>query len=278
MSASAGQLGADAFADHRDGRAGRRVETRRYSRRVGERVHRELVALWESPFGCHAADEVRMAEPLAFDERTGELQVAHIDGHPLGGSDDVTAFEFVLPEVAALVAELHRSGVTVRERHPAPRIVRSLVRASRAPRARLGPAGRPAVTRLAAIAPIGEQLVPSHGGLSPRRVLVTGDGLAVLGLDGLRMAGRGHDIAAIGAWAWTAMLRDGDAADWSIGEQFAEAYSTAVGSSAWRRHEPFHRAAALLRTVLGPRPEPLPEALAHAVVAEAARIAGPGRP
>ena len=112
---------------------------------------------------------------------------------------------------------------------------------------------RRVIDHLAARSRPSTELVLSHGDFSPRNVLLTPDGLALIDFDRLQMAAPERDISYWGAWTWVTMLSTGQQPSWRVADDLALAYNTFrpalpdARSTAWA----FYRAVALLRIAHG---------------------------
>ena len=84
---------------------------------------------------------------------------------------------------------------------------------------------RRVLERLAATLPTSTELVLSHGDFSPRNVLLTPDGLALIDFDRLQLAAPERDISYWGAWTWVTMLTTGQQPRWRVGDELALAYN-----------------------------------------------------
>jgi len=223
---------------------GRDVIRKRYADDSAEAVHQAMSDLWASPFGATRACP-GLPEPLGCDAATRTLDMSIVDGPPLGRRGSVGQTPELIEAVAALVGDLHSSGVTVtRQRNPEA-LVAWLGR-----RLPYDPQG--IVPRIAASAPRSVDLCLSHGDLSPRNVIVTADGPTLIDFDRLQMASCSRDVSYMGAWCWVTSMLDGSrcAADaWDLGDRFEAAYlahrPAAEGDLLTGRR--FHRAIGMVR-------------------------------
>jgi aminoglycoside phosphotransferase (APT) family kinase protein len=101
--------------------------------------------------------------------------------------------------------------------------------------------------------PSATELVISHGDFSPRNVLLTPEGLALIDFDRLQMAAPERDIAYWGAWTWVTMLTTGQQPSWQIADDLALAYNgfRPARPVAEPSASGFYRAVALLRIAHG---------------------------
>ncbi len=256
----------------RGNRAGRAVVTKTYRDADAGEVHDAMLALWGSPLGAGRTPP-GIPEPLGRDGAT--LTMSFVDGNALGVRGNSGSTSAKMPELARLLADLHGSGVTVRRIRSARKLLRSVNRKAD----RVSPALREpflaALDAAAAAAPTDEDLVVSHGDFSPRNVLVNESGLVLIDFDRLQMAGRGRDVAYLGAWLWVTEMQDGAIPTWDDADAFLSCYAAAGGVTvdSLRDTASFHRSAALLRIAqswssLAGRPDQ-----AMAVITEATRIA-----
>lgn len=245
----------------RDGRA---VVVKTYRRGGSRDVYDQMLALWLSPIGSERHPP-GLPQPLSVDPGTGELVMARAPGRPLADRDDLGDSVRRLPEVAALLADLHTSGVTIKRVRSAKRLVASSLRkaadlgaANLAPQASTaGWAVADAADRLVGMldrcCPTDETLVPSHGDFSPRNILGDVSGLVLVDLDRMQMADPAHDLAHWGAWTWATDAINGHVPTWDVLGDLVGHYTAhlgglpriAGGSLA------FHQAVALLRIVHG---------------------------
>jgi len=107
-----------------EARQGREVVVKAYRRGGSRQVHDDMLTLWRSPFGRDRRPP-GLPEPLSVDPSTDELVMARVPGLPLGSRGDLGDSAPRLPEVMALLADLHQSGVTVSRVRSAHRIVAS---------------------------------------------------------------------------------------------------------------------------------------------------------
>jgi len=210
----------------------------------GEGVHASMLALWSPPFGS-SRTPAGLPQPLAYDVATRSLDMSVVEGAPLGVRGDVGHLPAHLHDVAALVADLHSSGVVVPRRRTPERLVRSLAR-------KLPDDPRGLLPRIAVRAPQGERLCPNHGDFSPRNVVLTTAGPALIDFDRLQMAGPGRDVQYMAAWCWVTSVVNGyrDSSDaWALGDAFEAAYLDQRPGAAKDIHSgrTFHRACGLVR-------------------------------
>lgn len=250
------------------------VVRKRYTSTSAETVFGEMQDLWRSDFG-HLRPAPLMAAPLHLDVHANSLTMAHVPGAALGTRGGLGRTEERLDEVVNLLAALHDSQVVADRRRDADRLVRALGRkAAELVGTELHEAFAEAVARVAAVAPRAEVLVVNHGDFSPRNLLEAPWGLVLIDFDRLQMAGRGRDLAYLGAWCWaTGVLADG-IGDWGPAERARGRYLERVPAAAAELEQSwaFHLAASLLRiahgwSALAARPD-----LARDVIGEAVRI------
>lgn len=253
---------------------GRPAAVKHYRNGGAARTAEAMEVLWRSPFG-EGRRPPGLPEVLT---REGESVVMErIPGPALGRRGELGDTDRRGHDAAALLADLHGSGVEATRRRPAQRILRSLER-------KLGSIERERERRLfeavlAAldVAALEGELVVSHGDFSPRNVLDSRSGLRLIDFDRCQMAPRQRDVAYWGAWAWATGVLAGGCPSWHVGDRFEAAYDRLAG----RRepsvgHRAAHRAAALLRishgwSALRERPE-----IAETVLAEALHVATSG--
>ena len=235
-------------------------------------IYTEMCDLWASPFGERRRPP-GMPAPLGLDPVQQEIQMQWLDGDPIGTRGGLGRSVELLPEVARLLADLHGSGVTVPRRRDAAALIRSGRRkveelGSSAGVLRLG---RLVIDALDGARPQAGPLVVSHGDFSPRNVLLTASGLALIDFDRLQMSAPERDISYWGAWTWVTLLISGERPDWRVADDLAAHYrrlrtGLADDSSSWA----FYRAVALLRiahgwSALQSAPEICAEVLAEAL-------------
>ena len=224
--------------------AGRPVIRKQYRDETGADVHASMRALWASPFGATRTPP-GMPAPLAYDPTTRTLDMSVVHGDPLGARGDVGQVPVLLDEVARLLADLHSSGTTVPRRRTPDKLIRSLGR-------KLPDDPRGLLPRIAVRAPEGERLCPNHGDFSPRNVILTADGPALIDFDRLQMAGPGRDVQYMAAWCWVTATVNGSGGPtdaWDLGDAFEAAYLEARPAAAKDLHggRTFHRACGLVR-------------------------------
>ena len=238
--------------------SGGRCITKRYAPAAGAEVWSNHLALWETSFG-HRRSPAGIPEPISFDPGTGTITMELIDGEPLAHRGDVGRSVELARPAARLLADLHRSQLELAKRRSASSIVRSVRRkAFELGDASLGDAmfevaRRLNDHRLSDRRQLTEHVVPSHGDFSPRNLLASPDGVRLIDLDRLQLAGRGRDLAYWGAWTWATQLLAGDVPSWEIGDAFITEYAL-VCPGVLRELEatlPFHRSAALCRIAHG---------------------------
>jgi tRNA A-37 threonylcarbamoyl transferase component Bud32 len=233
--------------------SGGRCITKRYPPAAGAEVWSNHLALWETSFG-HRRSPAGIPEPMSFDPGTGTITMELIDGEPLACRGDLGRSVELARPVARLLADIHRSQLALDKRRSASSIVRSVHRkAFELGDASLGDAMFEVARRLNDHRDVVERLVPSHGDFSPRNLLASSEGLRLIDLDRLQLAGRGRDLAYWGAWTWATQLLAGDVPSWEIGDAFITEYAL-VCPGVLRELEatlPFHRSAALCRIAHG---------------------------
>ena len=197
-----------------------------------------------SPFGAVRGGP-GLPEPIGYDRATRTLDMAVVDGPPLGTRGTVGVLPTLLGDVAGLIADLHASDVRVDRRRTPDKLLRSL-------RRKLDDDPRGLIQRIAVRAPSGESLCPNHGDFSPRNVLVAATGPTLIDFDRIQMAGPGRDVQYMAAWCWVTAVLNGtrtveDA--WDLGAAFEQAYLEARPEAARDIHDgrPFHRASGLVR-------------------------------
>jgi Phosphotransferase enzyme family len=222
---------------------GRDLIRKQYHDDAGETIHRAMADLWASPFGASRQKRPGLPEPLAYDRIGRTLDMEVLTGPPLGVRGSVGQLPCQLDQLAALLADLHESGVVVARRRDARKLQRSILR-------KLGPARPTLLTMIARVAPEAERLCPSHGDFSPRNVLVTESGLALIDFDRIQMAAPGRDVEYLAAWCWVTATMAGRTDDaWALGNEFADRYLALRPESRHdlTRSRHFYRAVALVR-------------------------------
>ena len=225
-------------------RDGQPVIRKQYRDDSGAQIFVAMRELWASPFGATRGTP-GLPEPLAYDAATRTLDMGVVDGPALGVRGDVGDLPDRLDDVARLVADLHTSGVAVERRRTPAKLLRSLGR-------KLPDDHRGLIPRIEVRAPVGEQLVPNHGDFSPRNVLLTPTGPALIDFDRMQMAGPGRDVQYMAAWCWVTSVMNGSRSPddaWGLGDAFEAAYLAARPGSAKDIHggRTFHRACGLVR-------------------------------
>jgi Ser/Thr protein kinase RdoA (MazF antagonist) len=271
-------------------RDGREVVVKRYLRAGSEHVFEDMLVLWLSPFGRERRSP-GMPEPLSVDLGTAEVVMTHVPGFPLCRRGDTGDLAPWLPQVGALLADLHSSGVVLQHFRSAHRVVESSRRKvsdlrarSEAPRAVDGAAAVAAaahevVELLGASLPVAEDLTPCHGDFSPLNVLGDPTGVVLIDMDRMQMADPAHDLAYWGAWLWATEAMNDLAPTWVGLNELIKAYTRCRG----KRFRPdpatlaFHQAAALVRIVHSWSALQLQPAVQCLLLAEAERLLG-GRP
>jgi aminoglycoside phosphotransferase (APT) family kinase protein len=251
------------------------VVVKRYQSADGATIFRSMLDLWHSPFG-QPRNPPGVPEPISFDHN--ELTMGLVVGNALGTRGDSGLTRFYLFEVAELIADLHGSGVEVPRLRTASKLLRSLHRKLQIVNPHLAEEYLAAINAAARIAPVDEQLVVSHGDLSPRNVLVTDRGLVLIDFDRLQMADRGRDLAYTGAWVWVTELLAHGIASWEFADELAQQYYeyAALPTESWRNNSPFFRSAALLRIAQSWSTLTDQPLLSQQIVREATRIAQMG--
>ncbi len=241
---------------HVETRGAEKVVVKRYVAGGAEAVYAQMSALWSSPFGA-ARRPPGLPRPIGINADREEVEMQFLPGDPIGSRGDLGLSVRLLPEVARLLADLHDSGVQAdRRRSPA-----ALLRSCRRKVEELESTGsslvvdlgRRVVQRLADSVPSSPELVLSHGDFSPRNVLLTPDGLALIDFDRLQMAAPERDISYWGAWTWVTMLTTGAQPSWQVADDLALSYNGfRTGSPDTDPSSPaFYRAVALLRIAHG---------------------------
>lgn len=225
-------------------RNGRPVIRKQYRDDSGAGIYAAMRALWTSPFGATRATP-GLPEPIAYDTATRTLDMGVVDGPALGERGHVGDLPARLDDVASLLADLHTSGVAVERRRTPAKLVRSLQR-------KLPDDHRSLIPRIEVRAPVGELLVPNHGDFSPRNVLLTPTGPALIDFDRIQMAGPGRDVQYTAAWCWVTSVMNGSRSPeraWDLGDAFEAAYLEVRPRAAKDIHggRVFHRACGLVR-------------------------------
>lgn len=292
-------------------RDGREVVVKTYRLGGSRDVYDQMMALWRSPFG-RGRRPPGLPEPLSVGLETGELVMALAPGRPLGERGDLGDSVRRLPEVAALLADLHSSGVTVSRVRSGDRVLASCRRkaadlsaACSATRegsaaagsavglgsARVGPWAHPARAAVAAAAydvvglldrcrPQQEDLVPSHGDFSARNILGDDSGVVLVDLDRMQMADPAHDIAYWGAWIWATDAMSGHTPTWEVPADLVSHYTRHLGDRPCvsAGNLAFHQAAGLLRIVHGWSALQEQPGVQRLLLDEAARLVDPYTP
>lgn len=228
---------------------GRPAVVKSYRRGDAEGIAETMTALWASPFG---RDRRPPGAPEVIALEGDDLVMERIAGTPLGRRGELDGTAERRDEAAALLADLHGSGVEVARARPADRIVRSLER-------KLDSIPDDAERRLFAGAlqaldprALDGDLVVSHGDFSPRNVLASPAGLRLIDFDRCQMAPRARDATYWGAWAWATVALGGGTPGWDLGRQFEDAYARyARQPELSEQQRAAHRSAALLRIAHG---------------------------
>ena len=226
---------------------GRVIVEKHYTNLDPTDIHQAMLRLWLSALGSSPAG---MPEPTGVHQSV--LTMSHIQGEVVAVRGSLGSSIRQLDNLVALAIRLHDSGVFVARRRRGKDIVRSLQRKSTTIGAELRPAFEIALAHLAEMQPTGEELVISHGDFSPRNVIVESDGtLVLIDFDRLQMAGRGRDLAYLGAWIWVTCRLDNrlGVADWSAADAALAQYCRTRPAAAdeLRCTASFHRGAAVLR-------------------------------
>ena len=247
---------------HVETRGADRVVVKRYVAGGAEAVYAQMSALWASPFGADRRPP-GLPRPIGLNADHEEVEMQFLPGDPIGSRGDLGLSVQQLPEVARLLADLHSSGVRVDRRRSPAALLRSSHRKvdelastggkDSADRFVVAELARRLLQRLALAVPTGTELVLSHGDFSPRNVLLTPDGLALIDFDRLQMAAPERDISYWGAWTWVTMLTTGQPPRWWVGDELALAYHGFRPAAP--KSDPsalaFYRAVALLRIAHG---------------------------
>ncbi len=224
------------------------VVRKRYANGGADDVFTSMLHLWRSPFGA-ARVPPGLPEPLRLHDDGATMDMSVVDGPMLGARGDTGELPSMLDEVAGLLADLHDSGVVVPRRRTASRLVASLDRKFAGDR-------HPVVDLLERCADsLDEHLVVSHGDFSPRNVVVTAAGPALIDFDRLQMAGAGRDVQYMAAWAWVTDVTAGRCtvdSGWQVGARFEASYTERRPEAAAEldRSRAFHRASALVRIAM----------------------------
>jgi aminoglycoside phosphotransferase len=276
-------------------RDGRQVVVKTYRLGGSRDVYDQMLALWRSPFG-RGRRPPGLPEPLSVDVETGEVVMALAPGRPLGECGGLGDSVPRAPEVAALLADLHASGVTVRRVRSADRVLASCrrkaadlraacsettaasVQASTDPaRAAVATAAYDLVGLLGRCRPRQEDLVPSHGDFSARNILADERGVVLVDLDRMQMADPAHDLAHWGAWTWATDAMNGHPPTWEVMDDLVSHYTVHRGdeSCVSPANLAFHQGAGLLRIVHGWSALQEQPGVQRLLLEEAARLVGP---
>jgi aminoglycoside phosphotransferase (APT) family kinase protein len=246
---------------HLETRCGDNVVVKRYVAGGAEAIYGQMCALWSSPFGAERRPP-GLPRPIRVNADREEVEMQFLPGDAIGSRGDLGLSVQQLPEVARLLADLHRSGVLVDRRRSPSGLLRSsrrkvdeLTRTGREGTRGAGVAelARQLVELLALAVPVTTELVLSHGDFSPRNVLLTPKGLALIDFDRLQMAAPERDISYWGAWTWVTMLTSGRQPSWRVADDLSLAYNSFRGTAAGAdpSSSAFYRAVALLRIAHG---------------------------
>ena len=244
---------------HVETRGAHRVVVKRYVAGGAAAVYGQMSALWASPFGADRRPP-GLPRPTGVNPDRQEVEMQFLPGDPIGSRGDLGLSVQQLPEVARLLADLHSSGVRVDRRRSPAALLRSSHRKvdeldrtgiERSGSAEVAQLARRVVERLAAGLPTPTELVLSHGDFSPRNVLLTPNGLALIDFDRLQMAAPERDISYWGAWTWVTMLTTGRQPSWRVGDDLALAYHRFRPAAPEPAPSAFYRAVALLRIAHG---------------------------
>ena len=253
------------------------VVVKEYRSGNGAEVHEAMQRLWESSFGARRIPRPGMPRPLTWSPSRRSLTMEHLSGDAVATRGELGASLTVADDAARLLADLHASGVGVERCRPLHRLVRSAARKARDRSA--GPAaGDFAATLVALEEAVGDQppedaVVLTHGDFSPRNLLRTPSGLALIDFDRVQLAAPARDVAYWGAWLWTTSVLSGAPAgpSWALSDPFTTAYGryAVPGTAPDDRVLAFHRALALVRIAhgwssLGTDPEAVGTVLAEA--------------
>ncbi len=241
--------------------SGHRVVLKRYVSADGAGIHDSMLDLWSSSFGARRAPGPGMPEPLGFEALSGELAMSHVSGEPLGSRGGLGLAVARADEVAALLADLHGSGVVVPRERRRSALLRSAARKSTAHPD--GPVGAAFIAALAAVrdawadgAGEPDELVVCHGDFSPRNLLCAEQGLVLIDFDRLQMSHPLRDVAYWSAWLWTTatMSREASSTEaWRLSDGFLTAYAARTGLDLHRlaRELAVHQALGLIRIAHG---------------------------
>lgn len=244
---------------------------KRYSNGLAAEVFTAMCHLWASQFGATRVPP-GLPQPLRLHHDGATMDMSVVHGPMLGERGDVGRLPEKVEAVARLLADLHGSGVVVPRRRSALRLVASLDRKFDGRR-------DPVVHLLDRIAPtLAEHLVVSHGDFSPRNVVVTSTGPALIDFDRLQMAGAGRDVQYMAAWAWVTEVTAGRCdrdEGWHLGQRFEEKYAACRPEAADEldRSRAFHRAVALVRIAMSWSSLAADPTARRTVMAEAHRLA-----
>jgi aminoglycoside phosphotransferase (APT) family kinase protein len=221
------------------------VIRKRYRRADALEVFGAMTDLWQSPFGASRVSP-GLPQPLRLHSDRSGMDMACVDGRMLGERGDVGFLPQRLSDVAALLADLHSSGVVVPRRRTAAKLVASLQR-------KFADQPHAVVDHLAVLAPhLHETVAVSHGDFSPRNVVVGAHGLVLIDFDRVQMAGAGRDVQHLAAWAWVTEVTAGrvdPTGGWALGDRFEMAYAERRPAlhDELRHTRAFHRASSLVR-------------------------------
>lgn len=240
---------------------GSTVVVKGYPPAEGAVVHEAMTGLWASGLGRDRVGGPGMPEPLGFDERTGELTTSWVPGAPLAEPGRVDGAVSRAVEVGNLLADLHGSGVVVDRVRDRRELVRSVGRQV------AGVAADPTVPRVVLDAFIAaslavdrawvqddtpHRLVPCHGALTPRHVLVGDRGPVLVGFDRLQMSEPERDVARWAASLWvTAGAHDTPDTSTLLGDLVCGYAATARRALADRAALEVHLAVSLVRIAHG---------------------------
>ncbi|GAA2738757.1 hypothetical protein GCM10009867_31540 [Pedococcus aerophilus] len=234
------------------------VVLKEYRAGAGSEVHEVMEQLWASPFGAGRSPRPGMPRPLAFSAQRHTLTMEFLPGEPVATRGDLGSSLVVADEAARLLADLHASAVGVERARPLHRLVRSAARKARDrkddPTAAEFTATLVALDEAMGRQPDEGRAVLTHGDFSPRNVLRTPTGLALIDFDRLQLAAPARDVAYWGSWLWTTNVLAGRPVDesWALSEPFTAAYGRyAPGAVPEARVLAFHRALALVRIAHG---------------------------
>ncbi len=268
------------------------VVVRRYAEGGAAAAHADHLALWRSSLGERRRPP-GVPRPLALDTRRQEVSSAFVPGRVVATPRDAGRAWQHTADVARLLADLHACDVELSRRCDDAVLGRAAVQ--RADELR-HPAGVRRRTREeAAVAvlalrlgdalvrradPGADALVPSHGAFAPSSVVVAADGPVLVRLEHVQAARPERDLAAWGAWMWTAELLTGRDPSWFALSALHAEYVVALRAAeapcrldgldvlAW------HQAAALLDVAHGWRELAGRPDLRAAVLGEALRLLG----